>query len=53
MLKVRITYANKDELEQALEVFEKQFNVLQVSKVYEGRGKSQYSNVYVDLEVKK
>ena len=53
MLKIRVTYANEKELEKALKVFEEQFEVLQVSNAYAGRRKSKYSNVYVDVEVKK
>ena len=50
MLKIRITYADKKELEIALEKIKKEFNVLNISKEYRGRGTSAYSNIYVDVE---
>ena len=52
MLKIRITYADKSELNKAIKKLEKEFNVLSVSKEYRGRGRSKYSNVYLDVEVK-
>ena len=50
MLKIRITYADQKELDEAIEKLEKEFNVLSISKSYRGRGKSKYSNVYLDVE---
>ncbi|MGM9533714.1 MAG: DUF3970 family protein [Intestinibacter sp.] len=50
MLKVRITYSSKKELDKALKKLQKEFRVLSISKEYKGRGKSQYSNIYLDIE---
>lgn len=50
MLKFRITYADKTELDKALKKLETEFNILSISKPYKGRGKSQYSNIYLDIE---
>ena len=54
MLKIRITYNkdNKEELEKAIETLEKNFNVLNKSKIYKGRGESKYNNIYLDVENK-
>lgn len=56
MLKVRITFVDNEkgraELASATDKLEKDFNVISVSNIYKGRGKSKYSNVYIDLEVK-
>ena len=54
MLKIRITFdKNKtDELNEAIEKLKENFDVIQVSKVYEGRGESRYSNVYIDVNNK-
>lgn len=52
MLKFRITYSSEKELQKAIEKLEAEFNVLSISKPYKGRGKSKYSNVYLDIEVK-
>ena len=53
MVKVRLTYVqDSDEEKAVLEVLKQQFNVIQVSREYKGRGNSQYSNIYVDVEVK-
>ena len=54
MVKVRLTYvANSDEEQAVLEVLKKEFNVVNVSREYKGRGTSQYNNIYVDLEPQK
>ena len=55
MLKIRITYnkANKEELTEAIKKLEKDFVILNQSREYEGRGKSLYNNIYLDLEHKK
>lgn len=57
MLKIRITFIDNDrgnnELVGAIETFKSNYNVLGISKVYKGRGKSQYSNVYIDVEEEK
>lgn len=54
MLKIRITFDknNTDELNEAIEKLKENFDVIQVSKVYEGRGESRYSNVYIDVNNK-
>lgn len=52
MLKIRITYADKSELDKAIEKLKKEFRVLSISKEYKGRGRSLYSNVYLDVENK-
>ncbi len=52
MLKFRITYADKKELDKALEKLETEFNILSISKEYRGRGKSKYSNIYLDIKNK-
>lgn len=52
MLKIRITYEDQKELNDALEILQKEFKVLFISKVYKGRGYSRYSNVYLDIENK-
>ncbi|MBQ8999822.1 MAG: hypothetical protein IJ086_14195 [Clostridium sp.] len=58
MLKVRATFVDNErgnkELEDFLELLRenKMFMVVSESKVYKGRGNSQYSNIYVDIEYK-
>ncbi|XZK08881.1 hypothetical protein ACSXBX_16705 (plasmid) [Clostridium perfringens] len=56
MLKVRITFVDTEngrkELQEAKDKLSKDFNILQESQVYKGRGNSQYSNIYIDLENK-
>lgn len=56
MLKVRITFVDnekgREELDRAVKNLDKNFNILSQSDVYKGRGKSQYSNIYIDLEEK-
>ena len=52
MLKLRITYLDETEKEEAIKNIEKMFKVLNVSRVYPGRGSSKFSNVYIDVELK-
>lgn len=54
MLKIRITYNkdNKKELDKAIEKLEKEFNILNKSRIYEGRGQTKYNNIYLDVENK-
>lgn len=54
MLKIRITYNrdNKEELDRAIDKLEKDFEILNKSRVYEGRGESKYNNIYLDVENK-
>lgn len=53
MLKIRITFNknNKSELEQAIEILEKEFEVIDISREYDNRNSS-YSRVYADVELK-
>ena len=58
MLKVRVTFVDNekgnDQLEEFIEMLRenKQFEILNESKIYKGRGNSQYSNIYVDIDYK-
>lgn len=58
MLKVRVTFVDNEkgneQLQDFLELFSenKRFEVIQESKIYKGRGTSQYSNIYVDIDYK-
>lgn len=54
MLKIRITYNrdNKEELDRAIDKLEKDFEILNKSRVYEGRGESKYNNIYLDVDNK-
>lgn len=49
MIKIRITYSNEEEKNIAIEKIKENFEVLNISKEYKGRGNSQYSNVYIDV----
>lgn len=57
MIKMRLTFVDtkegNKELNKALEEVKKSFDILNTSKVYKGRYGSQYSNIYLDVEVKK
>lgn len=54
MVKVRLTYvADSNEEKTVLDVLKEQFNVVNVSREYRGRGTSKFNNIYIDLEVKK
>lgn len=56
MIKMRLTFVNNDkgidELNEAIEKIKNDFEILDISKVYEGRGASKFANVYIDLENK-
>lgn len=56
MLKIRITFVDnkkgRAELDSAVSTLEKEYNILNKSNVYPGRGNSQYSNIYLDVEEK-
>ncbi|MGU8154426.1 hypothetical protein ACV3T0_13805 [Clostridium perfringens] len=56
MLKIRITFVDSEkgraELDTAVSTLEKEYNILNKSRVYPGRGNSQYSNIYLDIEEK-
>lgn len=54
MLKLRVTFVDNnkgnDELENLLLVLHREFEVLNQSNIYKGRGGSQYSNIYIDID---
>lgn len=54
MLKVRITFVDNEngrkELETVLKDLGNKYDVLNESRIYPGRGNSQYSSIYLDLE---
>lgn len=54
MLKIRITYDQEKttELEEFIKILDTQYRILNQSAPYKGRGRSVYSNVYVDIEAK-
>lgn len=53
MIKIRLTYADDEEKDIAIEKIKESFEVLNISREYKGRGNSQYSNVYIDVDVEK
>lgn len=57
MVKIRITFVDtpegNKELQKSLKAIQDKFIIINKSKVYKGRGSSQYSNIYLDLENKK
>lgn len=56
MIKIRLTFVDNEkgnkELENTLKELKKSFDILNESKIYKGRGNSQYSNIYLDIERK-
>lgn len=58
MLKVRVTFVDNEKGNEQLEDFlemlieNKKFETISESKIYKGRGSSQYSNIYVDIDYK-
>ena len=52
MIKIRLTYADDEEKNIAMEKIKENFEVLSISRVYKGRENSQYSNVYIDVNNK-
>ena len=57
MLKIRVTFVDGDsesinDINKILSALEKDFQILNQSKVYKGRGNSKYSNIYVDIDRK-
>lgn len=56
MIKLRLTYVDNEtgnkELQNVITELKKSFNIIHESKVYKGRGNSQYSNIYLDVEQK-
>lgn len=54
MVKVRLTYvADSNEEQAVLEVLKQNFNVVNVSREYKGRGASKFNNIYIELETDK
>lgn len=53
MLKLRITFSDPAELEEAIKNIEHSFLILNKSKIYKGRNGSIYANIYLDVENKK
>lgn len=57
MIKMRLTFvdnkAGNEELKEAIQEIKQSFEVLNISRVYKGRNGSQYSNIYLDVEVRK
>ena len=51
MMKIRLTYADDEEKDIAIEKIKGSFEVLNISREYKGRGNSQYSNVYIDANI--
>ena len=51
MIKIRLTYADDEEKDIAIEKIKGSFEVLHIRREYKGRGNSQYSNVYIDVDV--
>ena len=51
MIKIRLTYADDEEKDIAIEKIKENFEVLNISREYKGRGNSQYSNVYIDANI--
>ena len=43
---------DEKELKKAIEKLEKDFDILNKSKIYRGRGESKYNNIYLDVENK-
>lgn len=56
MIKIRATFIDTNEgskeLEKAIKNIEKNFYILNKSKVYKGRNGSRYNNVYIDIQEK-
>lgn len=52
MIKIRLTYADDEEKDIAIKKIKENFEVLNISREYKGRGNSQYSNVYIDVNNK-
>lgn len=57
MLKVRVTFVDdkdgQEELDEAKQIFKDNYRILNESRIYKGRNKSKYSNVYLDIEKRK
>jgi hypothetical protein len=57
MLKVRVTFVDdkdgQEELDEAKQIFKDNYRILNESRIYKGRNKSKYSNVYLEIEKRK
>ena len=51
MIKIRLTYADDEEKDIAIEKIKGSFEVLNISREYKVRVNSQYSNVYIDANI--
>ena len=51
MIKIRLTYADDKEKDIAIKKIKDNFEVLNISREYKGRGNSQYSKVYIDVDI--
>lgn len=51
MIKIRLTYAYDEEKDIAIEKIKENFEVLNISREYKGRGNNQYSNIYIDANI--
>lgn len=53
MLKLRITYRHKTELDEAIKLLKENFEVMNVSKIYKNtRKNSKFKRIYISLENK-
>lgn len=57
MLKVRVTFIDnekgKEELNKIISLLKDKLSIISQSEIYKGRGKSLYSNIYIDVETDK
>lgn len=54
MIKIRITYHDKSEVDEAVKKLEEEFDVISISRPYKNtRGNDKYSRIYIDLNLKK
>lgn len=57
MIKIRITFVDNEEgckeLSDSISNIEKEFDIINKSKIYKGRGASLYSNIYIDATPKR
>lgn len=51
MIKLRLTYHDEEEKEAMLFILRENLKVISESKPYPLRGKNDYKNIYVDIEV--
>lgn len=52
MVKIRLTHVkNSDEEKKVLKALKEQFEIISISREYEGRGNSEYCNLYIDVKV--